>query len=330
MASLNHCWHQSRRKICKCLFRVILTSLFDTSQQSMNLSWFMTENVKWKTRVKMIDVQLSNQSWCSKSDCCYQQDLRATFSYTQLRIYSWRKKQMNLKQPLNSEVFIKNVSLFKLSCLFILKKNTETQIDAQCDHLFSLVTGTKQKSGFAYPRLQRTIDWTSFGAEGRGHSPLSIWHRDHTQPSPCWSEANLPTPLCRILGIAAHRDAVMCHLALGPVGQELSLTSPLKLVCHWEPRQAASRRTTCVHSPRDEDRAEGDCRHLLGKLRLPLPLNGFMSRWPPEPHSCRSKIVHLVVSQPTTLCLLDPLLITISSKTAWCLMEEKPERFWKK
>lgn len=68
------------------------------------------------------------------------------------------------------------------------------------------------------------------------HSLHSIWRCYHAQPSPCWSEANLPTPPCRILGIAAHRAAVMCHLALGSIGQELSLTSPLKLVCHWAPR----------------------------------------------------------------------------------------------
>lgn len=68
------------------------------------------------------------------------------------------------------------------------------------------------------------------------HSPHSIWRRYHAQPSPCWSEANLPTPPCRILGIAAHRAAVMCHLAPGSIGQELSLTSPLKLVCHRAPR----------------------------------------------------------------------------------------------
>lgn len=82
----------------------------------------------------------------------------------------------------------------------------------------------------------------SWHTAGRlNHSPLSIWQCYHAQPTPCWSETNLPTPLCRILGIAAHRDAVMCHLALGPVGQELSLTSPLKLVCHWKPSRESLR-----------------------------------------------------------------------------------------
>lgn len=110
------------------------------------------------------------------------------------------------------------------------------------------------------------MSWVRVGTAGLCHRPPnpppphthSICRCYHAQPSPRWSEANLPTPLCRILGIAAHRDAVMCHLALGPTGQELSLTSPLKLVCHWEPRQAQSLRATCVHSPRDEDRPEGD------------------------------------------------------------------------
>lgn len=50
------------------------------------------------------------------------------------------------------------------------------------------------------------------------HHPLCIWRRHLSLPCPRWSEANLPTPLCRILGIAAHRAAVMCHLAPGPVG----------------------------------------------------------------------------------------------------------------
>lgn len=72
--------------------------------------------------------------------------------------------------------------------------------------------------------------WQSFC-----NHPLSIWRHHHTQPSPRWSEANLPTPLCRILGIAAYRAAVMCHLVLGPIGEELFLTSPLKVVCHREP-----------------------------------------------------------------------------------------------
>lgn len=50
------------------------------------------------------------------------------------------------------------------------------------------------------------------------HHPLCIWRRHLSLPCPRWSEANLPTPLCRILGIAAHKAAVMCHLAPGPVG----------------------------------------------------------------------------------------------------------------
>lgn len=108
------------------------------------------------------------------------------------------------------------------------------------------------------------------------HSPHSIWRCYHAQPSPCWSEANLPTPPCRILGIAAHRAAVMCHLAPGSIGQELSLTSPLKLVCHRAPHWGESLRATCVHS-QDEDRPEGDCQHLLGKLGLPLPLSRLIS-----------------------------------------------------
>ncbi len=177
-----------------------------------------------------------------------------------------------------------------------------------------------------------TTEWPDRELAQRACATVPSAFGDAITPSPllCWSEANLPTPLCRILGIAAHRDAVMCHLALGPVGQELSLTSPLKLVCHWEPRQGESLRTTCVHSPRDEDRPERDCRHLLGVPRPPLPLNrAHDAAWPQELHSCRSKIVHLVRSQQTTLCLVAPLLITISSKTAWCLIDAKPERFWK-
>lgn len=120
------------------------------------------------------------------------------------------------------------------------------------------------------------------GTAGLCHSPFSIWRCYHAQPSPCWSEENLPTPLCRILGIAAHRDAVMCHLALGPVGQELSLTSPLKLVCHWEPRQGESPRTTCVHSPCDEYRPEGDCRHLLWSFACLFLSMGSWSRLAPR------------------------------------------------
>ena len=108
--------------------------------------------------------------------------------------------------------------------------------------------------------------WPGVGTVGPCHGALSIWQHGIAQPSPSWSEANSPTPQCRILGIAAHGDAVMCHLALGPAGQELSLTSPLKLVCHWGPRQGESPRTTCMHSPHDADRLEGDCRHLLGKV----------------------------------------------------------------
>ena len=46
------------------------------------------------------------------------------------------------------------------------------------------------------------------------------------------SEANSPTPPCRILGMAAPRGAVMCHLAPGSTGAELCVTSLLKLVCH--------------------------------------------------------------------------------------------------
>lgn len=136
------------------------------------------------------------------------------------------------------------------------------------------------------------------------HSPLSIWQHGIAQPSPFWSEANLPTPQCRILGIAAHGDAVMCHLALGPAGQELSLTPPLKLVCHWGPRQRESPRTTCMHSPHDADRPEGDCRHLLGKVFFPPPAShsaqSAADAAGPNNHS-RSKIVQLVPSQQITL-----------------------------
>lgn len=60
---------------------------------------------------------------------------------------------------------------------------------------------------------------------------------------------NLPTPLCRILWIAAHRDVVMYHLALGIDVEELSLTSALKLICHWKLCRAESPRTTwCILS----------------------------------------------------------------------------------
>lgn len=150
-----------------------------------------------------------------------------------------------------------------------------------------ILFGNLQKNVPLFSSFQpRETEWPDgeLARVGLCHSPLSIWRRYHAQPSPCWSEAKLPTPLCRILGIAAHRDAVMCHLALGPAGQELSLTSPLKLVCHWEPRQGESLRTTCVHSPRDEDRPEGDGRHLLVKLRLPLPLHRPVK--PPGPKNC--------------------------------------------
>lgn len=155
--------------------------------------------------------------------------------------------------------------------------------DQTWDHIHCLIylilfvmASRRLFSSLAHTRLENRMAWPRVGTAGLYHSPLSIWRCYHAQPSPRWSEANLPTPLCRILGIAAHRDAVMCHLALGPVGQELSLTSPLKLVCQWQPRQGESPRTTCMHSPHDEDRPEGDCRHLLEKLRLSSPLSRLM------------------------------------------------------
>ena len=149
--------------------------------------------------------------------------------------------------------------------------------------------------------------WPGVGTVGPCHGALSIWQHGIAQPSPSWSEANSPTPQCRILGIAAHGDAVMCHLALGPAGQELSLTSPLKLVCHWGPRQGESPRTTCMHSPHDADRLEGDCRHLLGKVFFFLSPAGLSAQSAGDAagpnNRSRSKIVQLVPSQQITLSL---------------------------
>lgn len=88
--------------------------------------------------------------------------------------------------------------------------------------------------------------------------PPSIWRCHHSHPlPPVWSEANLPTPLCRILRMAVHEAAVKCHLALGSIVEELPLTSPLKLVCLRQQRCSESQRATCAHSSAQHKTREG-------------------------------------------------------------------------
>ena len=101
--------------------------------------------------------------------------------------------------------------------------------------------------------------------------PLSIWRCYITpSPPPRWSEANLPTPQCRILGIAAHRDAVMCHLALGPCWSgtlpDLSIKTRL-------PLRATSGRVSEGHLRRILPVMKTDQRTRLprGRVATPLP-----------------------------------------------------------
>lgn len=160
--------------------------------------------------------------------------------------------------------------------------------------------------------------------------PPHIWRYYHAQPSPRWSEANLPTPLCRILGIAAHRDAVMCHLALWPRwwGTLSDPSAKTRL-----PSRATSGRVSedhlCAFSPRRGQTRGRFADTFWAKLRLaPSSQQAQEAAWPWQRHSCTSKIVHLIRSQETTLCLHIPLLLTVSSETAQSLIDAEPERFW--
>lgn len=132
--------------------------------------------------------------------------------------------------------------------------------------------------------------WCEAVAARRAHATFAFGAFADMAGSPPsrWSEANSPTPRCRILGMAARRAAVLCHLAPGSTGAELCVTSLLKLVCHWGPRRGGPRRSTCVHSDHHEDRAEGDLPTPLGGLCLPLPLWRLM-----EPPGLRSTQLHI-------------------------------------
>lgn len=91
--------------------------------------------------------------------------------------------------------------------------------------------------------------WARVGTVG--HSPLSTWRPPGPPSPPRRSEAKLPTPLCRILGIAAHRDAVMCHLAPRPrwSGTLPDLSIKTRLPLRNTSGGGKSPRATCVHSP---------------------------------------------------------------------------------